>query len=177
MAKTLTTGAARWPWAHRAIHWGTALCIVLTTALVLARDHVDDDDLTDQLLEAHRALGMFLLCLTLLRLVSRLRAQAPDHGQALWAKRLASAIHTLIYLLLLALPVLGWLTSNAHGVSLQWGPLHVPDLLARDHDLGDQLGEAHEALAYGLLAIAGLHVVAALWHHRFKKDQVPKSML
>lgn len=177
MVKTLPTATQRWPLAHRALHWVTALCIVLTTAVVLARDHVDDDDLTDQLLDAHRALGMFVLCLTLVRMASRLRTQAPDHGQALWAHRLASATHALIYLLLLALPVLGWLTSNAHGVSLQWGPIHVPDLLARDHDLGDQLGEAHEALAYGLLAIAGLHVVAALWHHRFKKDQVLKSML
>lgn len=177
MAAHSPSAPTRWPRAHRAIHWLTALCVAISTGLVLARDHVDDDDLTDLLLEAHRALGMFLLCLIFLRMASRLRTQAPDHGQSLWARRLAATTHALIYLLLLALPVLGWLTSNAHGVSLQWGPIHFPGLLARDHDLGHLLGEAHEALAYGLLAISGLHVVAALWHHHIRKEHVLRAML
>jgi cytochrome b561 len=163
--------------AARVMHWCTLLAVIASVVLALSRDWVDDDDLTDTLLNAHRYAGLAVLALTLLRLSIRLTATAPDHGLTRWQRLAATATHHLLYLLLLGMPIMGWLTSNAHGVALKIGPIALPTLLARNHDLGDVLGKIHELGAWVFLGLIGLHAAAALYHHWMLRDGVLTSML
>ena len=83
----------------------------------------------------------------------------------------AHAGHFLLYARMLAIPLSGWLMSSAKGFQTVWfGILPLPDLVAKDADLGDALRSLHEALNLLLaLSVAG-HVLMALKHHFIDKD-------
>jgi cytochrome b561 len=90
----------------------------------------------------------------------------------------AKAGHAFLYLFLLALPLTGWLLTNAQGKAASFfGLFNLPMLVAKNRDLVDQLGDIHETGAWVFIALVGLHVGAALWHHFWRKDQVLRSML
>jgi cytochrome b561 len=89
----------------------------------------------------------------------------------------AHAGHGVLYLLMIAIPLSGWLMSSAKGFQTVWfGVLPIPDLLGRDKALGDLLQEVHEALNVLLMLTLAGHVGAALWHHFVLKDDTLRRM-
>jgi cytochrome b561 len=172
--------AARHPALTRALHWGTAIAIVIAVAAMFVRDAVEDKALRQVLLEVHRQLGLLVLIAAGLRMVARLRIGLADHAPDMAAvMRLgAGAAHLLLYGLLVALPLVGWALCSAHGISLALlGVMHLPSLLSPDSELADTLSDYHIWLAWGLLVLVGAHVVAALWHHFVRRDAVLTAML
>ena len=90
----------------------------------------------------------------------------------------AHAGHHLLYVLMFAIPLTGWLMSSAKGFQTVWfGVLPIPDLLAKDKALGDLLQTVHVVLNFVLIAVLLGHVGAALKHHFFDKDDVLTRML
>jgi cytochrome b561 len=171
--------AARHPALTRALHWGTAIAIVVAVAAMFVRDAVEDKALRQLLLEAHRQLGMLVLFAAVLRITARLRVGLADHAPDLAAalRRTAGAAHVLLYGLLIALPLVGWALCSAHGISLAClGVMHLPSLVSPDSELADTLSDYHIWLAWGLLALVAAHVVAALWHHFVRRDAVLTAM-
>lgn len=172
--------ALRRPAALIALHWATALIGATTVALVLAHELADGKVLRAWLLNGHRAFGALVLALTLARLIIRLRhhplpesvAATTVHGIAI------GSVHLALYGLLVAVPLLGWALTNAHGqpVSL-FGLYSLPSLIERDADLADTLADVHEEAAWILVAAVALHVAAALWHHFIRRDPVLLAML
>jgi cytochrome b561 len=80
--------------------------------------------------------------------------------------------------LLFALPLTGWMTSSSDGHPVSWfGLFHLPDLVMPSESLEDILHEVHEALATGLLVLAGVHVLAALKHQFVDRDGLMARML
>jgi cytochrome b561 len=90
----------------------------------------------------------------------------------------ATGTHVLLYMLLLAIPVTGWLMSSASGFPVVYfGVLPLPDLVAKDKSLADALKLVHYALNKTLLVLVVLHVAAALKHHVLDRDDVLVRML
>jgi len=163
-----------------ALHWLTAFLLLAVFALVLLHEAFDSRALRAALLQGHRGLGLLVWLLAAARLVVRgrvgLHAPSPASPRA---SRLASlAVQALMYALLLGLPLLGWLLTNARGqpVVLPTG-WALPSLMARDLDWADTLESVHAAAAWALSALVGLHMVAALWHHHVRRDRVLVAML
>lgn len=127
------------------LHWATALAILLAVAAVLLREVIEDDDMRNVLLNLHRSLGVLILLLAGVRLVARLVINASHvHLSLPKAIRLAS---TVGHLALFALPVTGWLLSNAEGKTVSpFGLFNLPMLVTKNRDLGDPLGDVHEPL-------------------------------
>jgi cytochrome b561 len=125
-------------------------------------------------------LGVSIWLLAWVRLAVRSRQPMRDvQPQTARAQRLvAGAGHGVMYLMLVGLPMLGWALTNARGQ-----PVHLPLIGAlpawpgRDLDLADTLEAWHSTAAWVFAAIVGLHATAALWHHRFKRDDVLVAML
>jgi cytochrome b561 len=162
----------------RVLHWLSALVLLLAAGLILARYGIDEGSTEKLLIGWHREAGAALLLLTMLRLAMRLRVTAPHHvGMAPLLERAAQAGHFGLYLLLLAVPMLGWAYSSAAGKPVDLLGITLPALLARDRDLADTLQTVHIDLAYGLLALITVHAAAALWHHFVQRDGVLFSML
>lgn len=170
--------APRHPALLIALHWASAVAIVAAFVLVLGRDLFDEKALRAMLLTGHRSVGLIVLAITAARLATRHRRSIAQLAESGFERLASRAVHTVMYLMLLALPLLGWALSGARGhtVSL-FGLIDLPALLARNVDLADQLGDIHETLAWTLLGFACVHAAAALWHHFVRGDAVLRAML
>jgi len=163
-----------------AMHWGTLLAVVIAVAATFIRDAIEDDTYRQALLQVHRQLGLLVLVVAVWRVAVRIRRNladyAPDMAFVLrWA---AKATHVFLYGLLIALPLVGWALTSAHGIWLSFlGMFRLPMLVAADSEFADTLNDYHIWLAWGLLAIVTAHAAAALWHHFVRRDTVLTAML
>jgi cytochrome b561 len=128
----------------------------------------------------HKWAGVTVFALVWLRLAWRMTHRPPAYPATMPSAQqaLAHAGHLALYVLMVVIPLSGWLMSSAKGVQTVWfGVLPLPDLLVRDKALGKQLEELHSALNIGLLVLIGVHGAAALFHHFFHKDDILRRML
>lgn len=161
-----------------AIHWTTAALIVIGVGAVLGREWVDDRLLRDGLLRLHRASGLMVMVLTVLRMLSMPWLDSGARGATALLRWSAHLSHFLLYGLLVGLPLVGWALSSAHGQTVYFlGVLPLPALVSRDRDLADQLQDVHEEMAIALLLVVALHSAAAIWHHYALGDAVLHRML
>jgi superoxide oxidase len=162
------------------LHWGTVVAIVIAVIAVYLRDVIEEKMVRQALLELHRQLGMLVMIGLALRLAVRYAVGLADHSGEMhvllrWAAWLT---HLALYAMLLGVPLLGWLASNAHGVKLDlFGFIHLPVLVQPDSDLSDTMDDFHKWASWSLGALVLMHAAAALWHHYFKKDAVLTAML
>lgn len=166
-----------WPLPVRWIHWLTVLLVVVAVAAVFGQDLFEEKSVHKLIMSVHKQAGVLVLMLAGLRVMVRLTSQRPLDGLRGWARRASTAAHGLIYLILFTLPALGWTLVNARGNAVNLFGWTLPVLLARDRDLADTLEEAHQWMGWTLIALVALHVLAAIWHHRVKKDRVLLAML
>ncbi len=157
------------------LHGAMALLIVAGFAIGLYMVGLPLSPLKLRLYSYHKWIGVSVAALLVPRIVWRcLHAPPPlPAGMPAWEQTAAHASHLLSYVLMLTVPVSGWLMSSAKGVAtvyLGWWPL--PDVVARDDALGLFLEELHRILSYALLGLVSLHVAAALKHHFIDRDGV-----
>lgn len=128
----------------------------------------------------HKWAGVTALLLVFARLAWRTAHRPPALPSAMPpVMKLAShAGHALLYLLMIAIPVSGWLMSSAKGFqTVYFGVLPIPDLLEKNKELGDLLAEVHKLLNFALAAVVVGHAGAAVKHHVIDKDDVMIRML
>ena len=128
----------------------------------------------------HKWIGITVFLLSCARLAWRWRHPPPALPVAMppWQARAARWAHGLLYLLLLVIPLTGWLFSSASGVQVVYlGVFPLPDLLPKDRALASVLRTCHVALNFTLLALVCMHVAAALKHHWLDGDAVLARML
>jgi cytochrome b561 len=86
--------------------------------------------------------------------------------------------HFMLYLLMIAIPLTGWLMSSAKGFqTVYFGVLPIPDLLVKNRELGSLLREVHEVLNFTLIALVVGHVLATLKHKLVDQDDLLTRML
>jgi cytochrome b561 len=163
------------------LHWLMAILIVAGFALGVTM--VDIPGLTPTKLKYyswHKWLGVTVLALACARLLWRLFHPAPPHPATMpgWQKKAASASHTLLYLLMLAVPLSGYFYTLALGVPVVYlGLIELPVLIGRDPSLKPALQLLHYTLNMILLGVVGLHFIAALKHHFIDRDGIFKRIL
>lgn len=132
-----------------------------------------------QLISYHKWAGMAVLALVVVRILVRLAKGAPALPASMSpaARLVAHAGHLLLYVLMVAIPLSGWLMSSAYGIPVvMFGLWQVPDLIAANPELAPQLGQLHGALNTLLLLVVLGHVAAALKHHFIDKDGLLSRM-
>lgn len=161
------------------LHWLTAVLIVFGFALGWT---LADMELSPQKLRWiswHKWLGITVLGLTALRLAWRLTHSVPPLPATVpvWQQWAAHLVHILLYGLMFAIPLSGWLFSSAKGIPVVYlGILPLPNLIGADEHLADRLRTLHALLNYTLLAAVVAHVGAALKHHFINRDDVLTRM-
>ncbi|MCY1404662.1 hypothetical protein D3C76_1290620 [compost metagenome] len=158
----------------RLLHWLMAI-LILTMLFVGVSMVADLSPRHTLLISLHKAIGMALFVLVLVRIVVRLSLGSPPLPSDMpAAQRLAAkASHLLLYALMLAMPLIGWGMLSAGGYPLA---LNLPPLLPQDIERYAQLRVAHSWLAYLLFATVLLHLAAALVHGLVRRDGVLRSM-
>ena len=95
-----------------------------------------------------------------------------------WQRKVALVTHVLLYVLMIVIPLSGWLMSSAKGFQTVWfGILPLPDLLSKNEELGKLLAEVHELLNWSMATLVVAHLGAALKHHFLDRDDVLTRML
>ncbi len=162
------------------LHWLLALGLSATLALGFYMSDLPFSPTKLQYYSWHKWAGITLLLLAAFRLAWRATHPAPaaPAGMPAWQHAASEWTHRLLYLLMLAIPLSGWLMSSAKGVpTVYFGLLPLPDLVEKNLELGKLLGQLHAALNFGMLGLVGLHVAAALKHHLIDRDEVLARML
>lgn len=105
-------------------------------------------------------------------------ADASYKSMPRWQKLASDAVHKLLYALLMLIPMSGWLMSSAKGFQTVWlGIVPLPDLIAKNRELGNMLEELHANWSYLLMLFVALHIAAALKHRYIDRDEVLSRML
>ncbi len=169
-----------WGTPMRVLHWAIARGVIGLLAVGWWMQDLPNGPRKIDIYKLHKSIGLTVLALMslriALRLVDRRRPAAP--AMPAWQRRAARASHGLMYLLLLAMPLSGWLYNSASNFPLKWFELfRVPALSGRDETLKAISGAVHEYAAIALAAIVALHVAAALKHHFGDRDGVLRAML
>ncbi len=167
-----------------ALHWTIAIAIIIMIPFGLLLEDIPKD-LQGAAYGLHKSIGLSILVLSLFRLVWRLLNPPPTlpEGMKPLERLLAKAGHWAFYVLMIGMPLTGWLivsASQKYPTIFFW-MTEVPYLPLPEAMLGkesaEMFGEYHETLAYGTLALLALHVGAALKHHIVYKDNVLNRML
>jgi cytochrome b561 len=159
-----------------ALHWITALIII--AFLIFGENMIDDENGgTDFTRSLHVSLGLLVLVLTLIRLFWRFANPPPALPATMkgWEMKLSKVSHAVFYLLMLALPLTGWLAASAVSVEdniifTLLGGIILP--LAAVPELGELLPEAHILAGNVMIALLALHILAALKHQFIDKDNL-----
>jgi cytochrome b561 len=169
---------------QRLMHWLVALSIPVLFALGLwmtARAGANLwDDQTNLLYGLHKALGFTVLWLMVLRLFFKLRTAAPVYPISVSPALilLARTMHGLLYVLLFAVPLLGWAGVTAYPALITVAGYHLPAMpgITPNEALAKQLFALHGTLAFVLGALVIGHIAAALKHLLFNRDGVVERM-
>ncbi|QID17983.1 cytochrome b [Nitrogeniibacter mangrovi] len=171
---------ARYTRTAIALHWLIAVGIGATFVLGLYMHDLPLSPTKLKLYSWHKWAGVTLFALAAFRLGWRLTHPAPALPDTMppRLRQAAHVAHGLLYALMFAIPIVGWLMSSAKGFQTVWfGVLPLPDLLDKNKALGDALAEVHETLAFILLGLVVVHAAAALKHHFIDRDTVLSRML
>lgn len=177
---TLKNTDERWGAISQAFHWLIVVLILVMAYLGLTMGDLPNGPRKINIYALHKSIGLTILALVALRVAWRLYAGAPAPvpGTPTWQQRIASVTHGLLYALLFAIPVSGWVLNSAAGYPLQWFKLfNLPAITGRSEAVHEAAEGAHEFLFWVLVALVLAHAAAALYHHLFQNDATLRRML
>jgi cytochrome b561 len=162
-----------------ALHWLTAVLVVANLLLGLSMVPLPISPRKLQWYLLHKSIGSTVFLLTCARLAWRwYRPAPPPVAMPAWQRRGAATAHALLYVLLLLVPLSGWIYSSATGVQVLYlGLFPLPDLVSKDKALAETLRITHLTLNFALFSLICVHVAAALKHHFADRDNVLIRML
>lgn len=162
---------------QRALHWVLAICILAMLFIGVGMvSTIKPAYLT--LVSIHKPLGITILLLAVLRLVVRWRCGAPalpaDMPEPM--KLAARLSHILFYLLMIAMPLIGWGMLSAADYPVVVAGLQLPAILPPNPGLHSVLWKTHQFLAFCFFALILLHLAAAMFHALVRRDGVFEAM-
>jgi len=169
------------------LHWTIGLGILFMIALGWYMGTIPrGDPMKFTYFQLHKSVGITILLLALFRLAWRFTHAAPalpDH-MAGWEKLLARLVVYVFYVLMIAVPFIGWATVSSsprniptllYGI-VPWPHLPILPDLENKKEVSELFGQIHGYLAYSILGFLVLHIGGALKHHFIEKDDVLTGM-
>jgi cytochrome b561 len=169
-----------WGTIARSFHW---LIAVLVLGQLVIGKVADEMALSPQKLDLfvwHKSIGVSILLLALFRLLWRVGNAPPEPppGIPRWETLFARTGHTLLYVLLFAVPISGWWISDSSRIPFKaFWIVPVPDWLPTDRATQELAEDVHGMLIIALLAVLAIHIAAALRHHFVLHNDTLRRML
>lgn len=174
----LKNSTIEWGSAARFLHWFIVILLIVQFALAWTAETKPEDSPEQlALLSRHISFGVTILLLVVARILWRFANPTPaaPAGARGWELLTSKATFGLLYLLLLAIPITGYVMTVAHGDPVYWFGVQLPTLSVA-HATHDRAHAMHEILGWVLLAFITLHVLAALKHHFIARNDVLRRM-
>jgi cytochrome b561 len=169
-----------WGSVSKLLHWLVVLLIINQWVIAERADSLPIGIAKLQALAWHKSFGITILMLAVVRLAWRWVNPVPDltADTRPWERVLAKLSHFLLYALIFAMPLSGWLMSSAKNFPVSWFRLfQLPDLVAPDERTYQLMRDLHHLLFDLLVVVAAVHVAGALKHHFIDRNDVLKRML
>ncbi|NNM60121.1 MAG: cytochrome b [Legionellales bacterium] len=160
----------------RLLHWLLAILIICMLAVGLLLGTLHSSSITG----LHKLIGLAVLTLVLISIIWNTVNVRPDHPPSMpkWQHRVAISVQHLMMLCALLMPISGWIFSTAAGKPPHIGSLLLPmPYITPSPALFAFFRPLHTYVAYLLIALVSLHVLASLYHHFILKDDVLKKMM
>ncbi|MBB3225802.1 cytochrome b561 [Luteibacter sp. Sphag1AF] len=169
----------RWSAVAKFFHWTMALLIIGNGIFAIWMDGLKPSLNKINMFALHKSIGLTVLALFVLRLAWKMfDRRPPDEPAPRWQQMAAHAVHGLLYLLIVAIPLTGWMFNSAHGFPLQYfKQFNLPALLDKNPELSDVLGTVHVYLFWFLCVVLVAHIGGALKHHFVDHDNTLRRML
>lgn len=164
----------------KTFHWVVAACVIAVIPMGIAMLRVGPGSLQNQLFDLHRSFGALVLALMALRLLWRLfHSPPPLEIDLAPAQRLAaSAVHLLLYVLLIAIPLVGWIGTNMFPAQISvFGLFTLPELAGANRELSKTVLGIHGWAGFFVGGLVVMHIAAALHHQFIRKDGLIDRML
>ncbi|MBA3581915.1 MAG: cytochrome b [Gammaproteobacteria bacterium] len=162
------------------LHWSIVLLIISQFVLANIFEGMPLSLEKISWIVKHKAVGMTVLMLALIRLAWRWSSTIPTLPNTMktWERYLANGSHVMLYGLIFALPISGWLMSSAANIPVDYfGWFHFPNIVDANQALVKQTKLWHKICVIALQVVAFLHIAGALKHHFVSKDNVLTRML
>ena len=163
------------------LHWLGAALMIAQFVIAYFMPHIGRNTKPDTIINLHFSFGVVILAVVIVRLSWRWTHSepAPLDGIPPWQVKSARVVHAIFYLLLFAIPVLGWMNASWRGFDVSvFGLFTLPRLMATRAAGFGWTGDVHIILSwYVMLTFIGLHVAAALYHALVRRDRVLARML
>ncbi len=169
-----------WGSVAKFLHWSMLALIVMQVALGWAAELWRLSPTKLDLFIWHKSTGILLLLLALIRIAWRIVNPSPRAPAKLsgWERVAASASHIALYILIVAIPVSGWVVNSAANIPLNvFWLFALPDITAPSKSLAELAARVHFGLYVTLSILLCLHIGAALWHHFVRRDDVLVRLL
>lgn len=161
----------------RVLHWLIAALVLAIWPLGMLLKYFREDVKLDFYL-LHESFGFLVLWLMLIRVGARLYAPSHPPRAGDWTGVLARSVHFLLYVMLIIMPITGFLATNAHGFPLRWFavvPIWSP--IGKSPDIAPYFSAVHVIVAWLILLLVCLHILGALFHHIIRKDDTIQRIL
>lgn len=161
------------------LHWLMLFLLIAVYACIELRELFPrGSDPREALKQWHFALGLTVFALVWIRIAARFMGKTPPIVPEVprWQRLIAYAVEGTLYALMIALPLLGWLTLSAEGTVIAFFGIPVPALVGLDESLAERMEKLHETLATAGYFVIGFHALAALFHHYVQRDNTLKRM-
>ena len=168
--------ASKTPWQFsgfaKGVHWGSAVVIALVAALGFYMMSIEDDPGAGWYFAQHKSWGLVFALLLVMRLAWRLFNRPAPFPLKMpkWQEWVASGTQLLLYVLLLLMPLTGYLGASysEHGVQL-FGT-NLPVWAVANHDTAEWFFDIHSTMIWMLAALVAVHVAGALKHLLLDRD-------
>ena len=160
-----------------AFHWAMFGLVVIVGVLGLLHDSWPKQTQAFWI-NLHALIGIVLWVLLVARFGYRVRHSPPTQPANIGAfsRRFSSPVHLALYALMFVIPIIGFVTFIYHGRVFDFGLFDLDFGIKKNRAIFGPTEDIHGYLAYALFALAGLHALAALWHHFIRHDGVLRRM-
>ena len=176
----IKNSSQQWGLVSQALHWGMALLMILVIALGLIGQELPLSGEKIKIFVYHKSVGILILALVLLRIYWKLTQSQPQAAEGITPQqhKMAGMGHGVLYGLMLALPISGWLLNSAAGFPFKWMDLFAfPNIPGVGESLKGLFIQLHLYLFYILLVVVAGHAAMAVLHHFKFKHAVLTRML
>jgi cytochrome b561 len=161
------------------LHWLIFLMITSLLIVGFTMGGISDKALKGQVINVHKIIGSCVLLIMLFRVfwtLINIKPKLPDRTPRVQAF-LSHIVHFTLYFLLIFIPISGAIMSSAAGYSTNFGFFSLSLPIAKNKAVSDLFGEIHQILAWVIICVLTLHILAALKHHYINRDSILVRML
>jgi cytochrome b561 len=162
------------------LHWIMFLLLLAVYSCIELREiYPKGSEPRDTLKTWHFMLGLSVFDLVWIRLVARWITQTPEIQTRIikWQQLLANGFHFALYILMISMPIAGWLILSAEGKDIPFFGFNLPPLIAVNETSAETIEEIHKTAGTVGYYLIGLHMLGGFYHHYIQQDNTLLRML